>query len=63
MCKWWRMRKAFPALELGQTLSKAQVKKVTKWVETNPAVIEQLLIARKKNHDLYFNPETKGASK
>ena len=53
----------FPALELGQTLSKAQVKKVTKWVETNPAVIEQLLIARKKNHDLYFNPETKGASK
>jgi hypothetical protein len=52
----------FPSLSLGAPCSKKQLKDLTEWVETHPAAIERLLIARKKNHDFYHNPTNAGSS-
>jgi hypothetical protein len=52
----------FPSLTLGEAFTDKKLKMVTKWVKTHPAQIESLLIARKKNHDIYFNPATTGSS-
>lgn len=50
----------FPSLTLGEPLKKSDKKALTQWVETHPASIEALLIARKKNHDTYFNSQSTG---
>lgn len=47
----------FPTgLTLGQSIDSQQRQAIRQWVVSNPSYIEKLLIARKKNYDLYFNP-------
>lgn len=48
----------FPELNVGQAMSETELDNLKAWIIQNPAEIEKLLIARKKNHDKYFNPGT-----
>lgn len=47
----------FPPIQLGVALSASELDQLKLWVKSNPSAIEKFLIRRKKNYDIYFNPE------
>lgn len=48
----------FPKLKVGEAISENEWKILRAWIIQNPTHVEKLLIARKKNHDKFFNPGT-----
>lgn len=48
----------FPELKIGEAITENEMQILKAWITQNPAQVEKLLIARKKNHDKFFNPGT-----
>lgn len=46
----------FPPLQIGEALMASHLSQLRNWVKSNPSSIEEYLIRRKKNYDIYFNP-------